>query len=70
MTVTPVTSFPLDGMQTASARFNVQAEAIARGEIEAERVAALIESQRALEANAAAARAADEAVGTIIDTFA
>jgi hypothetical protein len=38
MTVTPVSTFPLDGMQTASARFNIAAEAISNGEVEAEQM--------------------------------
>ena len=70
MIVTPVSTFPLDGLQTASARFNAQAEAISRGQNEAEDQVAMLESERAIEANVTAARAADKMVGTMLDTVA
>jgi len=70
VTLTPVSTFPLDGMQTASARFNNAAEAISRGEVEAEQMVELTESQRAFETNAAAAKAANDTLGTVLDAFA
>lgn len=70
MIVTPISTFPADGMQTASARFNAQADAIAKGNIEPETQVALIESERAFEANAASAKVADETLGTLIDAHA
>ena len=57
-------------MQTASARFNASAEAISRGEIDAKRMVELKESERAFEANAAAAKVANNTIGTVLDTFA
>jgi flagellar basal body rod protein FlgG len=57
-------------MQTASARFNASAEAISRGEVEAAQAVELIESKRAFEANAVAAKSADQTLGTLIDALA
>ena len=57
-------------MQTAAARFNAQAEAIANGQKGPEEMARLIESQRAFEANAAVAKAANKTAGTLLNTLA
>jgi flagellar basal body rod protein FlgG len=54
----------------AQARFEERAREIARGEIEAEDMARMIEDERAVEANAASMRVADRMVGTLIDTVA
>ena len=70
VTVTPVSTFPLDGMQTASARFNNAAEAISSGAVDAEKMVELAESQRAFEANAAVAKSANDTLGTVLDAFA
>ena len=70
MIVTPISTFPADGMQTASARFSGQADAVAKGDVTAETQVALIESERAFEASAASARVADRTLGTLIDEFA
>lgn len=70
MTVTPIFSFPVDGMQTASARFNASAQAISQGEIEPAQAVELVQSQRAFEANAAVAKAEDKTQEALLDALA
>ena len=70
MTVTPIVSFPVDGMQTASAQFNVAAQAISNAEIEPAKAVELVQSHRAFEANVAVAKAADEAQGSLLNALA
>lgn len=57
-------------METASARFNDHAAAVANKGPEAGEAAGTLESERAFEANEAVAKTADKMVGTLLNALA
>ena len=73
MTVAPITSVFADFMRsvsTVTARFEERARAIARGEIDSEDIVGMIEDRRAVEADLATVRVADEMIGSLLDMVA
>jgi hypothetical protein len=68
--VSPISSFPAEGIQTDSGRFDARAQAVARAEMEKQALAAKIESERSPAASESAAKASNSNVGSRLDTFA
>jgi flagellar basal body rod protein FlgG len=68
--IDPISASPVRGIQTAVARFERHSEVISRGDVNADDMVGLIESERSVEANVVVARTADQMVGTLLDMFA
>jgi hypothetical protein len=70
MTVAALYSNSYNGIRDAVGRFESHAGRLAGGEIDAENTTGLLREERAVEANLATMRAADEMVGTLLDVLA
>ena len=68
--ISPILTFPLEGIHSATSQFETHAEAIAKGSFDPQDFAGLIVNRRAVEANVAVIRTADKMMGTLLDAVA
>ena len=61
---------PLEGMRRGVSQANTAAAGIAQGDVSPENMVGLIEAKIQVKASAAAARTADQLIGTLLDTVA
>jgi hypothetical protein len=70
MNVAGVCSYPMQGLQAATAGLNKSAEALASGDLDSGNVIGMIDSKNAAEANIAVLKAGDQMIGTLLDVLA
>jgi len=63
-------SAPLEGMRRGVSQANAAAADIAQGDVSSENMIGLIEARIQVKASAAAARTADQTLGTLLDAVA